>query len=62
MRRTVPGKVYTAEEITKVIDEGWQSDEDYRDLCDFVDKAPMNKDDVEKLRISGILDELYAAM
>ncbi|MBQ7429805.1 MAG: hypothetical protein IJV29_09075 [Butyrivibrio sp.] len=48
---------YTANEVISLIRNGWKSEEELRDLFEFVSGVDMSDSEREKLRVSN-MDEL----
>ena len=48
---------YTANEVISLIRNGWKSEEELRDLFEFVSGVDMSDSEREKLRVSS-MDEL----
>lgn len=55
-------KLYTAQELIDLIEEGWDTEQELRNLFDLVDNAKMkNEEELNILRDSGYADMLYFA-
>ena len=54
-------KEYTAEEIDEIIDNGWDTDEEYLEIVRLVENCKISEQEMKKLRISGNIDMLYGA-
>lgn len=56
------GKTYTAQEIIDIIDEGWETEEELKQLYDFFESAQLkNDEELAKLCDSGYGNIVYDA-
>jgi len=54
-------KYYTSQELIDKIEEGWETEEELKEIFEFVDKAKMTDEELEKFQLSGYADYIYDA-
>lgn len=52
-------KYYTSQDLIDKIDEGWKNEEELKEIIEFIEKAKMTDEELEKFRLSGYAGYIY---